>query len=497
MQRASDGELVYANDAAIRLLEYPDADAYRSAPIAEVRDRFETTLEDGSRVPTDAFPGRRNLCGEISEPMVLRVRRRPAGQPRYWRVKSRPLLDEGGAPRLAVNVTEDITELKEAELGQRYLAEAGRTLAESLDYAATLEAVANLAVPGVADWCAVDLFVEGAIQHVATAHVDPAKLALAQELRRRYPPPPDALTGVPQVLRTGRSELYAEITDEMLAAGARSPEYLELIRSVGMVSAMIVPMRLSDRVLGALTFVGAESGRRFGPGDLALGEELGRRAASAVENARLYRTRSTIARTLQASLLPPVLPDIPGFELGAIYRAAGEGYDVGGDFYDVFSTDEDHWFLVIGDVCGKGAEAAAVTALARYTIRAAATRRRSPAAILRWVNETMLSRERTGQRFVTIACAHLDLSRSPARLTVACGGHPLPAVLRADGSTEEIGIPGMLVGLINALDVSDASASLHPGDALVLFTDGLTEAGAPSHLWEWKELSDALVASAG
>ena len=167
-----------------------------------------------------------------------------------------------------------------------------------------------------------------------------------------------------------------------------------MIRALGMSSAMIVPMRVRTACSGAITFVSAESGKTFNSGDLRLAEDLALRAATAVENARLYRARSTIAQTLQASLLPPMLPEVPGFDAGALYEAAGEDHEVGGDFYDLFATSDDHWFAVIGDVCGKGAEAAAVTALVRYTIRAAAARRHSPAAILRWVNEVMLARTR-------------------------------------------------------------------------------------------------------
>src|SRR3954451_15188860 len=192
-----------------------------------------------------------------------------------------------------------------------------------------------------------------------------------------------------------------------------------------MSSVMLVPMTLRGSVMGIISFVSAVAGRRYTAADVKLAESLASRAATAIENARLYEARSAIARTLQASLLPPALPDVPGFELAASYRAAGEGFDVGGDFYDVFNTTDDLWYAVIGDVCGKGADAAAVTAMARYTIRAAAVRRRSPAAILRMLSEAMLRQESSQQvgLFCTTACLQLDLSRTPARATVACGGH--------------------------------------------------------------------------
>jgi len=493
--QSPDGRLVFANQAAVRLLGYDSREALLSAPPEDIVARFGPSHEDGRPVAVEELPGRRALRGEEPEPLVVRWRRPATGEPAWARVKARPVRS-GGEVLLAINVIEDITEIKEAEQGQRYLAEASRVLASSLDYEETLRSIAALAVPEIADWCAVDLRGESGIEHVAAAHVDPAKVAFALELRARYPPDPSARSGVPEVLRTGRSVLYPEIPQELLEARARDPEHLELMRSLGMRSAMIVPMTLRDRVLGAITFVSAETGRRFDAQDLALAEELGRRAAVAVDNARLYRTRSTIAKTLQASLLPPLLPEVPGLELAAAYRAAGEGYDVGGDFYDVFSMDEDHWFVVIGDVCGKGAAAAAVTALARYTIRAAAARRRSPAAILRWLNDVMLSQADAG-RFATLVCVHLDLSRETIRASVAVGGHPLPLVLRADGRVCPLGAPGMLLGLVEPLEVQERTVELRPGDAAVLYTDGLTEAGAPERVWSPEELEAALRAASG
>ena len=233
----------------------------------------------------------------------------------------------------------------------------------------------------MADWCGVDLAGDRPLeaQRVAVEHVDPAKVALAQELADRYPAEARTDRGLHQVLTTGESQLWPHIPDELIVEAAQDEEHLRLIRELGMSSAMIVPMRVRERVLGAISFVSAESGKTFTPADLRLAEDLALRAGAAVENARLYRARSTIAQTLQASLLPPMLPEVPGADAGAIYEAAGEDHEVGGDFYDLFATSEDHWFAVIGDVCGKGAEAAAVTALARYTIRAAAARRHSPA----------------------------------------------------------------------------------------------------------------------
>jgi serine phosphatase RsbU (regulator of sigma subunit) len=492
------GELVYANDAAVRLLGYESAEEMLAAPPDEIRGRFEFYDDEGAPLPLERLPGRRALAGEQPPPLTVRYRARESAEERWSRVQSTPVFDAGGAVRLAINVIEDITDIKRAEHGHRFLSEASRVLAGSLDYEQTLRTVARLAVPAVADWCAVDLAAGDGIERVAVAHVDPERLELAREVQERYPPDPRSDRGVFGVLRHAHTELHREISDEMLEHAARDPEHLEILRSVGLRSVMLAPMTLRDRVLGVISFVSAESGRRFDEHDLALAEDLALRAAAAVENARLYETASTISATLQSSLLPPLLPDLPGMEIAGAYRPADRGLEVGGDFYDVFSTAEDQWYAVIGDVCGKGAEAAAVTALARYTIRAAAVRRRSPSAILRWLSDAMIqqSADRDG-RFCTIACAHLDVSRSPPRITVACGGHPLPLVVRAGGAVEELGTPGTLLGLVANPDLQDRSTELRGGDTLVLYTDGLTEAGAPEHVWEPEELAATARESAG
>jgi PAS domain S-box-containing protein len=489
-----EGGVVYANRAALERLGYPSLEALASAPVEELRERFEFTDEDGVALPIEHLPGRRALMGETPEPLTVRHRSPSDRELRWARVQATAITDDDGRPRMAINVIEDVTDLKRAEQGYRFLAEASRVLAGSLDYEQTLRTVADLVVPQIADWCGVDLAVDDDhLQRVAVAHVNPARVALAHEMQERYPPQPDS--PIFQVIASGEPFVFRDLTDEMLVAAARDEEHLRIIREVGMRSVMVVPMTLRDSVLGTITFVSAESGRRFDDQDLALAQDLALRAAVAIDNARLYEASAAIAHTLQASLLPPHLPEMPGIDLAAVYRPAGRGLEVGGDFYDVFNVAEEHWYFVIGDVCGKGTEAAAVTALARWTLRAAAVRRRMPSAILSWVNEALLRQE--DQRFVTIACAHLDLSRDVPRIEVACGGHPAPLVLRADGMIEELGTAGTLLGLVPDPDLEDVATELHPGDTVVAYTDGLTEAGAPSRLWGPEDVAAALAGAAG
>jgi PAS domain S-box-containing protein len=415
-------------------------------------------------------------------------------------------------PRYFISATEDITERKRVEEAQRFLAEAGESLSSSLDYRATLARVARLAVPYLADWCVVDILEEdGSLDRLAVAHQDPDKVVLAQELHERFPPDPEAERGIPQVLRTGRSELVPEIPKSFLEEAVRDAEYREILRELGLKSYMIVPLVARGRALGAISFVSAESGWRYGQTDLDLAEELARRAGLAVDNARLYRDRSEVARTLQEGLLPPRLPEVPGVEVGLSYVSAGE-VDVGGDFYDLFDTkmvDQDgsseppfsSWGVVIGDVSGKGAEAAAMLAFARYTMRALATRESCPSTVLSGLNEAMLHqrRERGNHKFCTVVYIRLEADERNtghgARITLSCGGHSPPFLLKADGSISKVGQPGRAVGVFDDANLTEQEARLEPGDALVLYTDGVVEARSPAGLFFGEERLMALLRS--
>jgi serine phosphatase RsbU (regulator of sigma subunit) len=366
---------------------------------------------------------------------------------------------------------------RKARLRASFLAEAGAILDSSLDFEETLANVAQIAVPEVADWCAVSILdEEGRLREVATAHVDPEKRALAHELNERWPPDPDAAGGAPAVARTGTTQYVPELTEAMLVEGIPDPEQLALVRRLALRSLILAPLRARGRTLGVLTLASAESGRLFTADDVQFCEELARRAGVAIDNARLYTERTRIAHTLQAKLLPDRLPEIPGALLAARYRAAGELNEVGGDFYDVFPRSATEWALVVGDVSGKGAEAAAVTALARYTLRAAVLDETSPSDALRRLNAAMLA-DRSGQ-FATVVLAYVaEAAGGALAIRLALGGHPPPLVVRAAGEVEPIGEFGTVLGVLDRLVLADAAATIGRGDAILLYTDGVTEAG--------------------
>jgi PAS domain S-box-containing protein len=495
--QAPDGTLLFANQAAVRVLGYASSDELMSTPLARIMDRFEVYDELGKPFPLERLPGRRALEGEEGAEELLRFRVKATDEEHWSVVKATPLVDDDGKVLMAINVFEDITEHKVSERQQTFLAESSGLLAASLDADETLRKVAWLAVPEIADWCAVDLAgADGGLDRVALVHADPDVLARAEEFQRRYPPDPNAETGVPKVLRTGEPELWPEITDEFLVESVEDPEQLELIREIGLRSALIVPMVVHDRPIGALTFVNGASGRLFSEDDLPMAQELARRCATAIDNARVYGERDYIARTLQNSLLPSELPLIPGMETAARFRATGEGNEVGGDFYDLFQTGRRGWSLVVGDVCGKGPDAAAVTALARYTLRAAAMRDHLPSRVLGMLNEALL--RRSGERtFCTVAYAYLEADEGRAKLGFASGGHPLPLMLRDGGGVEWLGKHGMLLGAVPDPTLANQSVDLAPGDAVVFYTDGVTEAGSPRNALGEERLAQVIAGCQG
>jgi serine phosphatase RsbU (regulator of sigma subunit) len=314
------------------------------------------------------------------------------------------------------------------------------------------------------------------LQLVAAAHVDPEQRALGEELNRRWPPDPGLDSGGYRVARTGETVFAPEITDAMLVAAIADPEQLALVRRLALRSVIIAPLRARGRIMGTLTLANSVAGGLFGDADVQLAEELGRRAGVAIENARLYTERTRIAHTLQVKLLPERLPDVPGARVAARYRAAGELNEVGGDFYDVFQRAGDEWALVVGDVTGKGAEAAAVTALARYTLRAGAPDDDRPEKALRRLNAGL--RADASTQYVTAVLAYARRTEGGglhARLALA--GHPPAMVVRRGGTVEPIGEPGMMLGVVPEPELFETEVALAAGELLLLYTDGVTEAG--------------------
>jgi PAS domain S-box-containing protein len=472
------GRTVFANQAAAELLGVSSPAELMSARPGEIMPRFLVTDEHGRELDLEQMPSRRLFAGERPRPLLVRNVVRASGEERWLIARSSPVLDpDTGEIAYAVNVFENITGVKRVQLAESFMAEASRVLASSMDYAETLRQIARLAVPQLADWCAVDVLGEsGQIERVAVHHRDPANVALAEAIDRDFHPSLEERWGVPEVIRTGRARIYEHIGERELAAYARDERHLELLRTLHARTAIIVPLAAPARTLGAITLITSESERRLTHTDLDVAVRLGRRAGTAVESTRLYSERTRIAHALEAALLPESLPELPGFEIASHYRAAGELNDVGGDFYDVLPYGEERWLAVIGDVCGKGPRAAGVTALARHTLRAAAMLGQNPTGMLQTLHRALRGQP-PGADLCTVCLVTLERVGAHARLTVALAGHPRPLLVDATGVATQIGAPGTLLGVLDEVAINEVEVDLAAGETLLLYTDGLTEAG--------------------
>jgi serine phosphatase RsbU (regulator of sigma subunit) len=423
----------------------------------------------------------------------VRTIHRTTGELRWELLKASPIHDPDGRLIATVMIIEDITRERVAELRDRFMANASETLMSSLDYEETLRNVAWLAVPEIADWCAVELVDEhGARQRIAVAHRDPAKLELASRLRQFEPEELRPDRGVGRVMWTGTSEIYQDISDEVLVQAAVNDEHLELLRSVGFRSVILAPLTVGGRALGVMTLVNAESMRRFDEDDREFAEHVAARAAIAVENSRLATARRQTATTLQRSLLPDAVPEIEGWSVATLYRAARAAaeVEVGGDFYDFFRT-QDGWLVLLGDVTGKGVEAASLTSLVRHGGRFLSRYERSPGRILAGLNDAL--REQPGLWLCTAMCARLR----PGEAVIASAGHPPALVIRDDGRVREIGGVGPILGAWTGEDSIDRAVPIGVDETLFVYTDGVIDTQGEHERFGVQRLKRALRGAAG
>ena len=362
------------------------------------------------------------------------------------------------------------------------LAEASEMFAGTLDVTLALTLAAQLVVPRFAGWSAVYSTYERRPRLLAVAHSDE-----------------DQLGG----LREAMSGNHARILVEAVAAQAMSLQPLPVLAAdlppgallAGDGDALAVPLMARRRLVGLLVLGSPVTGR-FSPDDVALLADLGRRAALAVDNARLYEERTTIAHALQASLLPAALPTPGALDFGARYVAAGEGNEVGGDFYDVFTLGPDSFGVAIGDVCGKGAEAAAITGMARDLLRLLTRHGGEPPAVLQRLNEAILDLGDRG-RLCTATLCTVTPAGDDFHVRMSSAGHPPPALLTRSGQVSLVGRSGTVLGVVDDIDVADDTVVLTPGDALVFYTDGVTERRAGPLLFGEENVLVSLAGAAG
>jgi serine phosphatase RsbU (regulator of sigma subunit)/PAS domain-containing protein len=493
---APDGTLLFANQAAVELTGAQTEAEVGVADLRAALERWAVFDEQGDPIPYDVLPIARAFAGEAPEPLLVRSVDRVTGRDLWVLWRAAAVRGPDGEIQFVVSVGEDLSAVKRQEMRERLLSNASKLLGSSLEVDATIDKAAWAVVPELADWARIDLPDErGALVQMAVAHRDLDRVELLHEWRRDFPPEPADTRGPAEVLRTGRSIVWDHVEPEDVARYTQAPRHAELMRLIDTRSVLIVPLSVGDRVIGTMQLATTSaSGRTLGAGDLEVAEELARRAAIAVENARVHAARTHIATTLQRSLLPPRLPVIPGLAIAARFRAAGTATEVGGDFYDLFEG-RGGWMVMMGDVTGKGPRAAAITSLARYTMRTAAQYEEEVCAMLRRLNQTLAS-DPDRRQICTAVCVGVRErgvdGGAGAALQVVCAGHPAPFMVGADGGVRPVGSPGTLLGAFPDGSWTVTGLDLADGDALVLYTDGVTDTRGPQGRYGTKRLETLL-----
>ncbi|MEU5310879.1 SpoIIE family protein phosphatase [Streptomyces sp. NPDC021562] len=344
-----------------------------------------------------------------------------------------------------------------------FLLEASTRLTAGLDQTQTLQRLAQLCIPKLAPLCAIDVVEAGRVRRIATAAPTPDEDALLASHIPVYDAADDA---VARVLASGLSEV-----------ARRAPTGPGPWQDLKVTGYLCVPLLDRGRAFGTLTLLTTEDSA-FGGHTVALAEELARRAASAALNARQYTQRAALSRDLQAGLLLPEVPVLPGARVATYYHPAGEGLDIGGDFYDVFPLTDLTWAFMLGDVCGRGATAATTTALVRNTARAVAPLLPGPDAVVQAINKALLDRPNShGTGFVTLVYGHLTPAADGGLdITLVRAGHTLPLHIRGSRAPRPVRCEGLLLGVTPHPDPETHRLHLEPTESLLLYTDGLTEA---------------------
>ena len=386
-----------------------------------------------------------------------------------------------------------------------FLVEASDLLAGTLDRDQTLALMAQMTIPTLATWCAVYTIADQSSEPYLSfvLHEDEERIDGLKALLSKIDPPdpvptPGARIWTAPAEAAHRSALRTSMRE---LGGGSAPVSSGIGTTLATAAAVggetvVLPLVARNRVIGMLT-LGKPSDDHFRQEILELAEDLSRRAALALDNARLYSERTAISQALQRSLLPPGLPQIPGVEVEVIYRAAGEGNEVGGDFYDLFPIKDGAYGFAIGDVCGTGPEAAAVTGLARHALRLLAREGFTGPAVLERLNAAILD-EGSRSRFLTLLYGELwPQEDGSAVLKVVCAGHPLPLRLRQDGSVEPAAEPQPLLGVMEDLELYEQMITLDPGDVLLCVTDGVTERREGTRMLGDDGLADVLTTCTG
>ncbi|HWL49879.1 MAG TPA: SpoIIE family protein phosphatase [Acidimicrobiia bacterium] len=463
------GRLLYANDEAARILGFSTGAELVSTPSEEIVRRFEMVDRTGSPLPVESLPGRRVMAGAPFADTVIGYRRPGSTRVQWSRVRASPIKNDAGGVVLVINFFQDITAQFRRDEIQELLYTVYEALGSSLDRDENLQELARALVPRMGSWCAVHLIQGGILVPVATVYPDEDD---ARTLVHMVGPNQISLDEnrlQARVAKSGRPEVIGAITEEMVEEAETSGgDLIGVVRRLDLNSVACVAISVGRRVIGTLTLARSSPDPELDMADVDVLAAVADRTAAAMENAGLYEQQREIAETLQTVLTPKTLPRVPGVELAARYRPLSLVGHVGGDFYDVFPTADGRTAVLVGDIAGKGVEAAAAVGLARYTLRSTIALDPTSATVINRINESLLEED----RMCTLAYLILEAQGDRFKLRVTLAGHPPPIIIHQDGAMERLGQPCPPVGVLPKLTPIEDERWLAPGDMVVLYTDG-------------------------
>jgi serine phosphatase RsbU (regulator of sigma subunit) len=469
------GRLLYANDEAARIVGFRTGAELVSTSPEDIIGRFEMVDRSGSPVPLESLPGRRVLAGAPVAEAVIGYRRPDSPTVRWSQVRASPIKNDAGEVVWVINFFQDITSQFRRDEIRELLYTVYEALGSSLDRDENLQSLAKALVPRMGAWCAVHMLEGGTLIPVAMVHPDDEDARRLVSMSDTGPISLDDDHIQARVARTEKPEIIEAIYEEILqeAEDLSGKELIDVVRRLDLNSVACVPIAIGRRVIGTLTLARSFPEAELDMADVDVLVAVADRAAAALENASLYQQQREIAETLQIVLTPKHLPRVPGFQLAARYQPLSLVGHVGGDFYDVFPIADGRTAVLVGDIAGKGVEAAAAVGLARYTLRSTIALDPNPATVITRINESLLEEE----QMCTVCYAILENQGDRFRLRVTLAGHPPVVVVTADGSVERLGEPCPPVGVMAEVIPVEVERWLAPGDMIVMYTDGYAFSG--------------------
>jgi hypothetical protein len=469
------GQLVYANDEAARLVGFETGAELLETPSDGLLSRFEMIDRSGAPLPIESLPGRRVLAGSPIAEAVVGYRIPGSPRARWSRVRASPIRNDAGEVVLVLNFFHDVTGQFRRDEIRDLLYHVYEALGSSLDRDENLHALAGTLVPQMGSWCAVHLIEGEMLVPVAMAHpedensrtlIDQTALAQPIKIAEKRLQPRVARTGNPEILEV--SEQVLERAETRL-----SGEIVDVFRRLDLNSVACVPISVGRRVIGTLALARGNPDPKLDEADLDVLGVIADRTAAILENAALYLQQHEIAEALQEVLTPKSLPAVPGLMIAGRYRPVSLVGHVGGDFYDVFPTADGRTAVLVGDIAGKGVEAAAAVGLARYTLRSTVALDPTPSTVVTRINASLLEEE----RMCTLAYAVLEDKGERFGVGITLAGHPPAILVTAEGDVKRLGTPCPPVGVLPEIDPMEEEHWLGPGDVMILYTDGFALPG--------------------